>query len=84
MRLPDDALLPLLLSTALAACSSGSSEAVPGEPPDDPVDPPASALYQLRAVSRPEFAVLSAASEDGQHVFQVHGTQIVVLSAERV
>lgn len=85
MRPSKHLLLPLCLSAALGACSSGSSDAPSaGEPPDDPPDPPASALYDLKAVSRPEFPVLAVASEDGEHVFQVHGTQIVVLSTARV
>src|SRR5215204_1689133 len=75
-------LVPLLLATCLVGCHpSGSSRA---EPPDEPPAGEASALYDLKAVSRPEFPVLSAPSQDGEHIFQVHGTQIVVLSTARV
>lgn len=83
MKRPHDPLLPLLLAAGLTACSQSGSTAGPGEPPDDP-PPSESALYDLKAVSRPEFPVLSAPSLDGEYVFQVHGTQIVVLSAARV
>jgi hypothetical protein len=75
-------LVPLLLATSLVACQPSGSSSV--EPPPDPPQGELAALYDLKAVSRPEFPVLSAPSQDGEFVFQVHGTEIVVLSTARV